>query len=122
MNMNVARILAFGLVAVSVVQSVGAAEPRRNALLPIPDKLVVLTFDDANKSDRTTVAGVLKKHGFGGTFYITEGLRFLKNKNNYTTWAQIKELDKMGFEIGNPLEPLRQGDMLCRSIGKSPLL
>ena len=29
-------------------------------LQPIPDKLVVLTFDDGNKSDRTFVADVLK--------------------------------------------------------------
>ena len=30
-------------------------------LLPIPDRLVVLSFDDANKSDRTFVADVLKE-------------------------------------------------------------
>jgi peptidoglycan/xylan/chitin deacetylase (PgdA/CDA1 family) len=99
--MNVAGTLAIGLVAVSIAQSVVAAQPQRKTLLPIPEKLVVLTFDDANKSDRTTVAGVLKKHGFGATFYITEGLGFLKNKNNYITWAQVQELHKMGFEIGN---------------------
>ena len=70
-------------------------------LLPIPDKLVVLSFDDANKSDRNFVAGVLKQHGFGGTFYVTEGLGFLKNKDHYTTWEEIRELHEMGFEIGN---------------------
>ena len=36
-----------------------------SALEPIPDKLVVLGFDDCNKSDRNFVAGVLKKYGFG---------------------------------------------------------
>ena len=70
-------------------------------LEPIPDKLVVLTFDDSNKSDRTFVAGELKKHGFGATFYVTEGLGFLANKRHYVTWKEIKELDDMGFEIGN---------------------
>ena len=70
-------------------------------LQPIPDKLVVLTFDDANKSDRTFVADVLKKHGFGATFYVTEGLGFLKNKDHYTTWQEIRELHDLGFEIGN---------------------
>lgn len=72
-----------------------------SALEPIPDKLVVLTFDDANKSDRSFVAEVLKKHGFGATFYVTEGLGFLKSKAHYTTWAEIRELHDMGFEIGN---------------------
>lgn len=72
-----------------------------NGLEPIPDKLVVLTFDDSNKSDRTFVAGELKKYDFGGTFYVTEGLGFLANKRHYVTWKEIKELDDMGFEIGN---------------------
>ena len=72
-----------------------------SALEPIPDKLVVLTFDDANKSDHSFVAGVLKQHGFGATFYVTEGLGFLKSKTNYTTWEEIRELHDQGFEIGN---------------------
>ena len=42
--------------------------PFASALEPIPDKLVVLGFDDCNKSDRTFVAGVLKEYGFGATF------------------------------------------------------
>ena len=76
-------------------------EAQETKLLPIPDKLVVLTFDDANKSDRTFVADILKQYGFGATFYVTEGLGFLKNKDHYTTWKEIRELHDMGFEIGN---------------------
>ena len=72
-----------------------------SALEPIPDKLVVLGFDDCNKSDRNFVAGVLKEYGFGATFYVTEGLGFLGNKRHYVTWKEIKELNDMGFEIGN---------------------
>lgn len=67
----------------------------------IPDRLVVLTFDDSAVSHATIVAPLLKKHGFGGTFFITEGFRFTTNKKNYMTWAQIKELHDAGFEIGN---------------------
>ena len=69
--------------------------------LPIPDKLVVLSFDDGNKSDITFVAPLLKNYGFGATFYITEGLGFLKNKDCYLTWEEIAKLDKDGFDIGN---------------------
>ena len=72
-----------------------------SALEPIPDKLVVLGFDDCNKSDRNFVADVLKEYGFGATFYVTEGLGFLGNKRHYVTWKEIKELNDMGFEIGN---------------------
>ena len=71
------------------------------ALRPIPDKLVVLTFDDGNKSDYTNVAPLLKRYGFGATFFITEGLGFLNNKDHYLTWEEIRELHDEGFEIGN---------------------
>jgi peptidoglycan/xylan/chitin deacetylase (PgdA/CDA1 family) len=64
---------------------------QKTKLLPIPDKLVALSFDDANKSDRVFVAEILKKYGFGATFYVTEGLGFLKNKKHYTTWKEIRE-------------------------------
>lgn len=91
-----------------------SAEDNVKKLLLIPDKLIVLTFDDANKSDRTFVADIVKKHEFGATFYVTEGLGFLKNKNHYTTWAEIRELDRMGFEIGNHTQHHRNVTRLSR--------
>ncbi len=66
-----------------------------------PDKLVVLTFDDSVASHATVVAPLLKKFGFGATFFITEGFDFATNKTQYMTWAQIKGLHDAGFEIGN---------------------
>ena len=42
-----------------------SAEDRVLKLVPIPDKLVVLTIDDCNKSDRSFVAKEGKKHGHG---------------------------------------------------------
>ena len=99
MKRSVLRLVLFCLV-VSFSHAVWA-EDKKPTLLPIPDKLVVLTFDDANKSDRLFVADVLKEHKFGATFYVTEGLGFLNNKKHYTTWKEIRELHEMGFEIGN---------------------
>lgn len=72
-----------------------------NASEPVPNKLVVLTFDDSVASQATFVAPLLKKHGFGATFFITEGFEFLVDKKNYMTWQQIKALHDQGFEIGN---------------------
>jgi peptidoglycan/xylan/chitin deacetylase (PgdA/CDA1 family) len=66
-----------------------------------PDKLVVLTFDDSVASHATNVAPLLKKYGFGATFFITEGFEFAVDKKNYMTWEQIKALHDQGFEIGN---------------------
>lgn len=71
------------------------------ALEPVPEKLVVLTFDDSVASHATFVAPLLKKLGFGATFFITEGFEFAQDKEHYMTWEQIKALDVDGFEIGN---------------------
>jgi peptidoglycan/xylan/chitin deacetylase (PgdA/CDA1 family) len=71
------------------------------ALEPIPDKLVVLTFDDASKSHVTIAAPLLKRHGFGATFFVTEGFDFPTNKRDYMTWDEIAQLHLDGFEIGN---------------------
>ena len=69
--------------------------------LPIPDRLIVLTFDDGVKSQATFVAPLLKRYGFRATSYITEGLNFLKDKDRYLTWEEIRELHEAGIEIGN---------------------
>jgi len=63
--------------------------------------VVVLTFDDSVKSHYTVARPILKEHGFGATFYITEGFTFKTNKEAYMTWEQIKQLHDDGFEIGN---------------------
>lgn len=68
---------------------------------PVPARIVVLTFDDSVASHATFVAPLLKKHGFGATFFITEGFEFLVDKEHYMIWEQIKALDADGFEIGN---------------------
>jgi peptidoglycan/xylan/chitin deacetylase (PgdA/CDA1 family) len=68
---------------------------------PIPDKLVVLTFDDSVKSQFTVVRPILLKYRFGATFLITEGFDFKDNKRDYMTWDQIAQLHRDGFEIGN---------------------
>lgn len=72
-----------------------------HALEPIPDKLVVLTFDDSVRSHFTVVRETLQKYGFGATFFITEGFDFKTNKTDYMTWEQIAQLHRDGFEIGN---------------------
>ncbi len=67
----------------------------------IPDKLVVFSFDDAAASQYSFVAPLLKKYGFGATFYICEFPPNFSDTTKYMNWRQIGELDKMGFEIAN---------------------
>ena len=68
---------------------------------PIPDKVMVLTFDDSSKSHHTVARPLLLKHRFGATFFITEGFDFPTNKKDYMTWEEIAQLHRDGFEIGN---------------------
>ncbi len=68
---------------------------------PIPEKLVVLTFDDSAKSHYTVVRPLLLNYGFSATFFITEGFDFKENKRDYMTWDEIAQLHQDGFEIGN---------------------
>ena len=67
----------------------------------IPDKLVVLTFDDATASQYSVVAPLLKEFGFGATFFVCEFPPNFTDTTKYMNWRQIRELDRMGFEIGN---------------------
>ena len=50
------------------------------ALESIPDRLVVLTFDDSAKSHYTVARPILLKYKFGATFFITEGFDFPTNR------------------------------------------
>lgn len=68
---------------------------------PIPDKMVVLTFDDAPASQFSIVAPMLKEFGFGGTFFVCEFQPNYADSTLYMNWRQIQALDKMGFEIAN---------------------
>ncbi len=68
---------------------------------PIPDKLVVLTFDDAPVSQFMFAAPLLKEYGFGATFYVCEFPPNFKDNTKYMNWSQIQQLGQMGFEVGN---------------------
>jgi len=66
----------------------------------------VLSFDDAVKTHRTEVAPLLKKLGFGATFFISHRWMIESQDPNttpadYMSWQEIAELHQMGFEIGN---------------------
>ena len=64
---------------------------------------VVLTFDDATRNQLTFVAPLLKKYGFGATFFPCNfgGAWRAKHAHTLMTQQELAELNKMGFEIGN---------------------
>lgn len=96
LSARVSAAVFFHLCALFLSPAVAATELER-----VPDKLVVLTFDDSVASQYSVVRPLLKRFGFGATFFITEGFGFATNKRDYMTWEQIAELHRDGFEIGN---------------------
>jgi len=90
-NNHVSRkaFLAATTVAAGIILLLSActnAGSGQEKLLPIPDKLVVLTHDDRSNSWIRFVAPLLKEYGFGATFYVTEGLGYEQNEDYWITW------------------------------------
>lgn len=69
------------------------------AVRPIPARTIVLTMDDAVKSHRTFAGPLLKELGFGATFFVSHC--WMPSTEHFMSWADIAELHRMGFEIGN---------------------
>ena len=69
----------------SVAFGQGLAEAESKGILrkPIPDKLVVLTFDDGPVSGYTVVAPILRSFGFNGSFYVCDFDSFKTRKDWY---------------------------------------
>lgn len=67
---------------------------------PLPEKPVILTFDDGYEDHYTNAYPLLKKYGFVGTFFIiTEPVD--SGRAGYMTWAQIEIMSTAGMEIGS---------------------
>ncbi|MDR8394564.1 polysaccharide deacetylase family protein [Aliifodinibius sp. S!AR15-10] len=100
MTIRQKRIIVLCLFAVSLLfcVSIGQAQIIKQE---IPDRLVVLTFDDAVSTRAEVVAPLLDKYNFGGTFFVCEFPPDFDDKEKYMTWEQIAILNEMGFEIGN---------------------
>lgn len=67
--------------------------------IQIPDKTVVLTFDDAVRSQITFVAPLLEQLGFKATFFITD--KWMDDQAHFLSWEDVADLYRRGFEIGN---------------------
>jgi len=89
------------MTSLAMIGTTFADDPNGVLKKPIPDKLVVLTFDDGPASGYTVVAPILKSFGFGGSFYICDFDSFRTRKDWYLTWRQMKAMADQGFDIGN---------------------
>lgn len=64
----------------------------------LPAKPILISFDDTRKEHYTTVAPILEKYGFKGTFFI---MTVSIGKKNYMSNDDIKELADRGHTIGH---------------------
>ncbi len=65
---------------------------------PLPEKPVVLTFDDGHLDAYTEAFPRLKKYGMTGTFFIVTD--FINYKNPlHLTWDMVREMHKSGMRI-----------------------
>ena len=90
------------LMLLCALLGVNSLKAQTNGAAPQRPPIVVLGFDDAELSQYTVVAPLLKKYHFDATFYVCEFPRKAPADSAYfMSWPQIKQLYDMGFEIGN---------------------
>lgn len=66
---------------------------------PLPEKPIILTFDDGYDDHYTNVFPTLKDHGFVGTFFII-GAPTNYGSPGYMRWEQLTEMYENGMEMG----------------------
>jgi peptidoglycan/xylan/chitin deacetylase (PgdA/CDA1 family) len=65
---------------------------------PLPDKPIVLTFDDGYVDNYEQAFPILKKHGQTGTFFVLTGPADVKDPA-YMSWDMIKEMSSAGMDM-----------------------
>jgi peptidoglycan/xylan/chitin deacetylase (PgdA/CDA1 family) len=66
--------------------------------VPLPEKPVVLTFDDGYRDAYDVVFPMLLDYGFPGTFFVLATPAHYESAD-YLTWAQMKEMSDAGMAI-----------------------
>lgn len=62
----------------------------------LPERPVVLTFDDADEDHYTNAFRILKKYGYTGTFFVPVTFVDMKDR---LTWDMLKEMVAAGMDI-----------------------
>lgn len=74
---------------------------------PLPEKMVLMTFDDSTMDHYNVACPVLERYGGRANLFTTEmtegmfGAPGFEDKSIYMTWEHIKELSDRGHEIVN---------------------
>ena len=65
---------------------------------PLPDKSVILTFDDGYRDNYTNAFPLLQEYGYTGTFFLVTGPIDFENPE-YLTWDMVEEMHQAGMDF-----------------------
>ncbi len=94
----------------------------RQAGQPLPERAIVLTFDDGYANFLSTAMPIMAKHGLASTLYVTTGFvdhqrHLFGTQPSILTWPQLREIQRNPLvEIGahthdhSPLDRLNRAD------------
>jgi peptidoglycan/xylan/chitin deacetylase (PgdA/CDA1 family) len=65
---------------------------------PLPDRPIVLTFDDGYRDNYINAFPILKEYGMHGTFFIVTDFVTSENEG-YMTWQMVEEMARAGMRM-----------------------
>lgn len=65
---------------------------------PLPERPVIITFDDGRDTQYSAAFPLLKEYGFTATFFVFTNA---PDRPGYVTWDQLAEMRDAGMEIGS---------------------
>jgi len=100
----------------------------------LPDKPILITFDDGYLDNYTNAYPIMKKYGFTGTIFIVTNQ--VGHDPGFMTWDQIREMQQTGIVFGSHTvnhksltsltkeqimdELIQSRDEIARQLGKKP--
>ena len=64
---------------------------------PLPEKPVLITFDDGYRDNYVNAFPILQKYGFTASIFLVSD--FMDRFDNYLTWEQVQEMSEAGINM-----------------------